>query len=72
MYGYSSTGYSSYGRGNKSEEMRPLEKDQPLDTVSSIIWDPYHPDPAFIVTSWDGFVRYYVLKPGGIGSSLTV
>ena len=62
MYGYSSYANSSYGSGNRSEQYRPPEKAQPLDTVSSILWDPYHSDPAFFSSSWDGHVRYYVIK----------
>jgi len=32
-------------------------KENPLDTVSNIIWNPYEKD-MFLVSSWDGFVRY--------------
>jgi WD40 repeat protein len=67
MYGYSSYGSSSYSSSNRTEEYRPVEKAQPLDTVSSILWDPYHPDPAFFASSWDGYVRYYLVK-GGMSS----
>ena len=59
MYGYSSS-YSS----NALQEYRPHDKDQPLDTVSSIIWDAASNDPAFIASSWDGHVRYYLFKTG--------
>lgn len=42
-----------------STEYKPIDKDQPLDTVSVIIWDPYQQQPTFITASWDGYVRVY-------------
>lgn len=68
MYGYNNQyGSSSYG-SSRFEEFRPPEKSQPLDTVSSIVWDPYHSNPAFFTSSWDGFVRYYVVNSGSNSS----
>lgn len=61
MHGYN----SSY----RNSEIKPKEKDQPLDTVSSIVWDPYRQDPGFIASSWDGWVRYYVIKGSNHSSS---
>jgi hypothetical protein len=63
MYG----GYGSSNYGSKSLAYA-REKDQPLDTVSCLIWDPYKPDPAFFATSWDGFVRYYMVKQSNGGN----
>lgn len=58
MYSYSNS-RSSYGT---STEIKPKDKDQPLDTVSFIAWDSYKDDPSFITSSWDGYLRYYMLK----------
>lgn len=33
-----------------------------MDTVSQIVWDRYNSEPAFATASWDGFVRYYLVK----------
>ncbi len=55
-----SFGYSS-ARGYPSE-IKAKEKDLPLDTVSSIVWDVYNQDPIFAATSWDGFVRLYMIS----------
>lgn len=52
--------YSSYG--SRNNEYRPKDKDQPLDTVSCLVWDVYKNDPGFIASSWDGYVRYYLVK----------
>lgn len=70
MYSYSSSSMGNGGYGyssntSKFQEIRPLDKDQPLDTVSQILWNPYHSDPAFFVASWDGTVRYYILNNHG-------
>lgn len=43
------------------KEYKPRDKDQPLDTVSCIIWDPYKSKPTFVTGSWDGFVRMYLV-----------
>jgi WD40 repeat protein len=51
--------------GYLSTELKPKEADQPLDTVSCIIWDLYREDPGFITSSWDGYLRYYMIKPNG-------
>ena len=70
MYSYSSSSsmngaYSYSSSTSKIQEMRPLDKEQPLDTVSQILWNPYNNDPTFFVASWDGTVRYYILKNNG-------
>lgn len=62
---YPAYNYSS----GRSSEIKPKDADQPLDTVSSIIWDPYRQDPSFIACSWDGWVRYYMMKGQGSSSS---
>jgi hypothetical protein len=67
MYGYSSSNYST----GRTQEVRPKEKDQPLDTVSSIVWDTNNSNSGFIVSSWDGWVRYYLVKSGQ-GSSTSL
>ena len=38
---------------------KPQDKNQPLDTVSQILWDHSHSELAFFVASWDGTVRHY-------------
>lgn len=63
-YSYSSAGrgYSpSYSTNNTQQlpEIKCRDKDQPLDSVSSIVWDPFNPEPVFATASWDGFVRLY-------------
>ena len=65
MYGYN---YSSSSYSSKPHEYRPQDRDQPLDTVSHIIWDKFSRDPAFLAASWDGTVRYYTLKSGNNNS----
>ena len=71
MYGYSSSYHSSYAT-SKANEIKLKDKDQPLDTVSYLIWDPYRNDPGFIAASWDGYVRYYMVKQGTTTSSSEV
>ena len=36
-------------------------KENPLDTVSCLIWNPYSNNPEFMTASWDGFIRYYTV-----------
>ena len=56
-------GYNSSYRHNSSNNFPIMDNDQPLDTVSSLIWDPYiGNDLAFLSGSWDGIVRYYQVK----------
>ena len=39
------------------------EQDNPLDTVSIIVWNIYHEDElGFFQGGWDGYVRYYQIK----------
>ena len=39
------------------------EIDNPIDTVSIIVWNIYHQyELGFFVGGWDGFVRYYEIK----------
>ena len=61
MYRYSSTFGSN---DSKFNEFRPNDREQPLDTVSQIIWNDYTNDVAFFTASWDGIVRYYTLASG--------
>lgn len=56
--------YSYNSRMNYSIEYKAKEKDQPLDTISSIVWDVYRSDPMFATSSWDGFVRIYAVSNG--------
>ena len=37
------------------------DDDNPLDTVTSIVWNVYSNDSGvgFFVSSWDGYIRYY-------------
>jgi WD40 repeat protein len=42
-------------------EIKPKEKDLPLDTVSCIVWDSDKSEPMFAAGSWDGFVRIYMV-----------
>jgi len=58
-YNYSSSRTTYQG------EYKPRDKDQPLDTVSAIIWDKYKQEPSFITSSWDGYLRYYLIKSNG-------
>lgn len=57
------SGYSSNYSSSKSNDIQGAimkttnPKENPLDTVSNIIWNPYEKD-MFLVSSWDGFVRY--------------
>lgn len=62
--------YSSRGTYNSSittnintplPDIKAKEKDQPMDTVSSIVWDPYNQESVFAAASWDGFVRLYMV-----------
>lgn len=62
-YSYSSSSYGYRG----TNDYKPREKDQPLDTVSCLVWDMYKSDPCFIAASWDGYVRYYIVKPSHSG-----
>ena len=61
FYGYSSS-------VNRANETRPNDKEQPVDTVSYIIWHVYFNDPAFFTASWDGFVRFYTIIGSGSSS----
>jgi mRNA export factor len=56
-YNYSSSVNRSY-----SSDIKAKEKDLPMDTVSSIVWDGYSQDPIFAASSWDGFVRLYMVS----------
>jgi WD40 repeat protein len=42
-------------------ELKPKEKDMPLDTVSCIVWDVNKSEPMFATGSWDGFIRLYIV-----------
>lgn len=40
------------------------EIDNPIDTVSIILWNIYQPhELGFFLAGWDGFARYYEIKP---------
>jgi hypothetical protein len=41
-------------------EIQPHSTDQPIDTVSQIVWDQYRED-SFLCSSWDGYLRYYII-----------
>lgn len=44
-------------------ELKAVDKEQPLDTVSQIVWDQNSSnDLKFLVASWDGFVRFYGIR----------
>ena len=45
----------------RSNEYKFRESEQPLDTVSEIVWDRYKNDPCFLTGGWDGFFRYYMV-----------
>jgi WD40 repeat protein len=61
-YNYSSRNtINSYANTNQLPEIKAKEKDQPMDTVSSIVWDPFNNEPVFAASSWDGFVRLYMV-----------
>jgi WD40 repeat protein len=65
LYGYS----SSYSHNSRYTEIKPRDRDQPLDTISCLMWDPFSSDPACIAGSWDGHVRYYIPKFSSGGHS---
>ncbi len=45
--------YSTYVKPDR-------EIDLPLDSVQSILWDPYDRNcKCFFTCGWDGYVRYY-------------
>lgn len=71
-YNYSSRPYAAgYGNGTPLFEVKGKEKDQPLDTVSSIVWDPFNQDPIFAASSWDGFVRLYMVTTSSSTQEVT-
>ena len=51
---------------------KPQDKDQPLDTVSQILWNQYHGELAFFVASWDGTVRHYKLVMQGNSAEINL
>lgn len=39
------------------------ESDNPMDTIQSIVWDPFDKTArSFFTCGWDGYVRYYVIE----------
>ena len=63
-------GYNSYRHGSS---YTVKDSDQPLDTVSCLVWDSESgrngQDLGFLAGSWDGVVRYYQVKLNSQGSS---
>ena len=61
MTGFYPFNYSS-SMNSKVNESRPIDKDQPVDSISAILWNVYYHEPAFFTASWDGYVRYYTIS----------
>lgn len=52
------TSYSSYNAIKIDRE-----SDNPIDTIQSILWDPYDKTAtSFFTCGWDGYIRYYQIE----------